>query len=340
MSDFLSIMRKFFRMKVPSYLYLATIAILAAAIFRTYYSQSENLDLLGAEAPSFENAEHVSQVRLNDYDLIKPLLFTESPDEDPSLVPARKKLNEAINSRVAKGELTNASIYLKRLNDTRCIKLNPAESYNPGSMMKLPVMIAYYKEAMADAGILDKKLLFTGHNYTLPIEEGSVTTLEKGKSYPVKHLIDLMIVESDNDAMALLVNDISPEKLLKMFADLSIPTPTNNSSVFNLTPDIYSRFLRVLYNATYLDRKHSQLALSILTQTKYAKGITRSLDKKIKVAHKYGISQTNEFRSLSEAAIIYTDNPYLLVIMTKGGDYIKLADVIDECASIVHKEVR
>jgi beta-lactamase class A len=341
MLTFFSPLRKFFRIKVPSYLYIATVIVLCAIIFNSREGNQDNVMLTGNEGQQFEKAEMISQFRLNGYELIRPLLFTEDPEEDASLLTVKEQLKTVISNNIKKGDLVTASIFLKKLSDTRCVKLNTAEMYNPGSLMKVPVMIAYFKEAMnGTSAILNKKILFTGHNTNLPVEEGSVPHLTAGKSYTVSELINYMIIDSDNDAMALLVNNFDEKKLHKMFADLGVPVPPTNHDVFSLTPDMYARFLRILYNATYLDRNYSQQALSILTQTKYKKGLTRNIDASVKVAHKYGISVTDGLRSLSEAGIFYSDHPYLFVIMSKGSDYSKLSDIISECSDIVYKGVQ
>ncbi len=339
MSQISSLLRKFLRIKVPSYLYASTTIVLLIIIFYNYRASRTGFELTGNEPSPAMQASVVSQYRLNDYELIKPLLFTENTEEDPSLAILKVSLSELIKKYVSNGEAASASFYLKKMNETRSISLNPDETYNPGSMMKLPVMIAYFKEAMLNSSLLNKKILFPGHNANLLVEEGSVTSMKPGQHYSIKHLIESMIIESDNDAMALLVNNIDSKKLETLYRDLKIPMPGINGSSFELTPKIYGRFLRVLYNSTYLDRNYSQMALSILTQSKYQKGLTRGIDPKIKVAHKYGISTTGEYRSLSEAGIFYASEPYVFVIMTKGYDYDKLSDLISECSSVVSHQI-
>jgi beta-lactamase class A len=333
-----SLLRKFLRLKVPSYLYASTTILLVAIIFYNYQPKKTGLILTGNEPPVLHSSSAVSQIRLNDYDLIKPLLYADNVEEDPALKEVKANLSEAIKKYTSNGQLASASIYLKKMNETMSININSEETYNPGSMMKLPVMIAYFKEAMSNPSLLNKKILFPGHNTNLLVEEGSKTAMKPGQTYSIKKLIEYMIIESDNDAMALLVTNIDNSKLEKLYEDLKIPVPDKSSSSFELTPIIYGRFLRVLYNSTYLDRNYSHMALSILTQTKYQKGLTRSIDSKIKVAHKYGISTTGEYRSLSEAGIFYSNEPYIFVIMTKGYDYNKLSDIIDECSVIVSRQ--
>lgn len=335
MLDFSSPVRKVFRIKVPSYVYITTVTLLCGVIY--FSLQKRAVPAFTGHEPTQIDNPSVRQFHQGGYELIKPFLFAETDAEDQSLQEIKSQLVSLINDNIKSGHLVNASIYLKKLDYARSIRINPAETYNPGSLMKLPVMIAYFKEAMnGTAAILDKKILFNGHNPDLPVEEGSVPLLKVGKSYSVKELIDYMIIDSDNDAMGLLVNNFDEKKLHKMFADLGVPIPGSNTEVFNITPEIYGRFLRILYNSTYLDRSYSQRALSILTQTKYRKGIVRNISD-VKVAHKYGISVTNGIRSLSEAGVFYKDSPYLFVIMTKGSEYPKMADIISQCSDMVYK---
>lgn len=326
-------------MKVPSYLYFASIALLSVIIFASYKPVTDKNDLLAPAAGDFQTAAVVSQARLQDFDLIKPLLYTDNSEEDPELIAVKNKLDEMIRAGVERGEISTASVFLKKMDDTRNIKLNSSETYNPGSMMKLPVMVAYFKEAMDNKQLLDKTILYPGRNTNIPVEEGNISSMIPGNYYTVRNLIEHMIIDSDNDAMGLLVSCISEEKMLKMFNELNVPVPSSNAGNFQITPEVYSRFLRVLYNATYLDRNYSQLALSILTKSNYTKGLTHSIDKNVKVAHKYGISMTGSSKTLSEAGIFYTSDPYLFVIMTKGNDYKKLADFISECSAAVYTNI-
>ncbi len=340
MFPFFTLGRNLFRTRVPSYLYLATVLALSCLVIYGYKYRDDSSPIL-INASSIANySGTVNQLYLNDFELIKPLLFSEVKEEDPELASLKLRLDSLLKIKIKKGEVTNASIYLKRMSETRGITLNQVETYNPGSMMKIPVMITYYREAMNNNNILRKKIMFPGHNSDLYIEEGSVSGLVKGNSYSVDELIKMMIIDSDNDAMGLLVNNISTEQLNKVFADLNIPIPSSPSDHFKLNPELYSRFLQILYNATYLDRYYSQQALSILTLTKYNQGFTRNISEKFKIAHKYGISTTGEFRTLSEAGIFYTLQPYLFVIMTKGGEYSQLSNTISECSDLVYSEMK
>lgn len=340
MFPFFTLGRNLFRIRVPSYLYVATVLSLSCLVIYGYKNRDNSSPVLINPNAIANYSSSVNQLYLNDFELIKPLLFAEVEEEDPELATLKSKLDSLLQNKIKNGEVTNASVYLKRMSETRGITLNQGDLYNPGSMMKIPVMITYYREAMNNNTILRKKIVFPGHNAALKVEEGAVSHLVKGNSYSVEELIRMMIIDSDNDAMGLLVNNISTQQLNKVFADLNIPIPSSPTDHFKLTPELYSRFFQVLYNASYLDRYYSQQALSILTQTKYAQGLTKNRNEEFKIAHKYGISTTGEFRTLSEAGIFYTLQPYLFVIMTKGGEYSQLANTISECSDLVYSEMK
>ena len=99
----------------------------------------------------------------------------------------------------------------------------------------------------------------------------------------------------------------------------------------------FARFLTVLYNATYLDVKNSEWALSTLSKAKYNRGITNSLPKEITVAHKYGVATSGQTNMLSESAIIYPNgDPYIIVVMTKGTAFDKQAGFISDLSAMVY----
>jgi beta-lactamase class A len=207
-------------------------------------------------------------------------------------------------------------------------------------MMKIPVMIAYFKQAMTNPGLLNQRILFAKRYEGLPVEEGSAPVLIPGKEYTIKALIEHMIIESDNESMALLYENMEASKLNQIYIDLQIVIPPSDAPAFNMNVEEFSRFMSILINATYLDKKYSEMALKILTSVHYNKGITLNMPADLTVAHKYGVAN-NGVKMLSESGLFYLGNdPYLIVIMTKGKDFLKQENVLTTVSDRIYQHMK
>lgn len=149
-----------------------------------------------------------------------------------------------------------------------------------------------------------------------------------------------MIIDSDNVAKNAILDALNPASLQDIYEEMSFL----QDDVGNITPKNYVRFLQRLYNATYLDREHSNMALQLLTKTSFNDGLVAGLPENIQVAHKYGERGIYEDNALvgvelHDCGLVYADdNPYYLCVMTKGTDIDALAKVIRDISAAVYKD--
>jgi beta-lactamase class A len=106
----------------------------------------------------------------------------------------------------------------------------------------------------------------------------------------------------------------------------------------------YASFFRVLYNASFLTREHSEQALALLAETDFPYGIESGLPPGTVVAHKWGIRtstvQGEDVEQLHDCGLVYYPNhPYLLCVMTRGDDTLRQAQLIAEVSRVVYDEV-
>ena len=333
-------LKRAFDWRIPSYLYIVTVLAMLFIIVNKKLDAGKVADTLVIKQQFNSGLSSVKFLRSDHHQLAKPLLMTETTETPESMISLKDKIEKEINNNVQQGNITNASVFLRKINESGAVVVNNEEIYNPGSMMKIPVMITCLKEGMKDISLLEKKILFEKHNSALLHEEGSTAVLTEGKYYTVRELIEYMIIDSDNDAMGLLYSLLGQEKLNNIFSELGIPLPPSNAPSFDLNPVQFSRFLMVLYNSTYLDTKNSEWALSTLIKAKYKKSLTRNLPANIQIAHKYGVASSGPTRILNESAIVYHEqDPYLIVVMTKGHDYSRQSDVISRLSDLVYKSI-
>jgi beta-lactamase class A len=339
-SDKFSI-RNLLRIKIPLYIFALTIAIIASSFYWIHAKSSEVLNQSSSSIEEIHGGNCVVQlIRENKDGLIRPLLLTNLDQEDPALIPLKQNILSFIEQEKLAGIIKSASVYVRMLNNGNWMSINEAEAFSPGSLMKVPTLITILKDAETNPAILEKKILFKKHFSSIPSQTKTGAALVEGTTYKVKELLEYMILYSDNDATALLNNTLNFDIMVKLFEDLKLQEPNYTQQDYLIGSSDYSRFLRVLFNASYLNAKNSEYALQLLSRSAYKEGLIKYTDSTVTVAHKFGERNNNGEQQLHEFGIYYiNNNPYLIGVMTKGSDYKLLPEVISGVSKIVFDAV-
>ena len=289
--------------------------------------------------PAVSNFTHLKIIRDTDYQFIKPLRLVDIDKESTSLKPLKDKVNLIINEKEKAGLISVASVYLKELDNGRWMSINGDEKFRAGSINKISILIYYLKRAELEPGILTRELVFTKKMGVLTHETFTDRTIEPGKKYTIRELLTRMIQYSDNVATNILIRNFeNAQAYQKIFTDLGLSKPDQSDNNYSLNAQDISRFLRVLYNSTYLTPEYSEWALEILSKSTFKEGIIKQLPNNLKVAHKFGESGDNDQPQLSETGIIYyDDNTYLLTIMTKGTNVQQEAEAISDISKNIYE---
>jgi len=277
------------------------------------------------------------------YKFINPLYECNTGENygTEKLSNMQDSINKYINSIIANKSVTRASVYFRDLNNGPWFGINEHDDFAPSSLLKTPVMMAYFKEAEDDPTILTQKIKYTKDPAGLIAQNFPPKEhLEKGKSYTVEYLIERMIAGSDNVALGLLEANIDPDKIDKVTIDLGITTATNSTPDDFMDVQEYSTLFRVLYYATYLNKDYSEKALGILSKSEYDQGLVASVPGNIIIAHKFGERHLpNGESQLHDCGIVYYPNrPYLLCIMTRGTNFNDLSTTIRQISNKVYNE--
>lgn len=290
-----------------------------------------------------------SDQRLNSYQYtyINPLLDHEISNSSPLLnrevVSLKNAIEDATEDAIEQGMVNKASVYYRDLNNGPWFSTGEENQFKAASLFKIPVMIAIYKQAESDPSLLEKQVPYTKEfeNIVQQHIDGNDKTIQLGQTYTVQQLIESMIINSDNIASYLLLEQIDPALVTQVFNDLALESPDSKVKS-TITPQKYSTFLRVLYNATYLNKEYSEKALELLSHTTFSYGIRAVLPPETKASVKFGIAvnELNE-KQLHECGIIYWDRhrPHIICIMTTGNDYLTMANFIKNTTSLVQEAV-
>jgi beta-lactamase class A len=286
----------------------------------------------------------ISAIRQSDSTapFIKPLLAYNTP-EIQTATPLNDALKDSVKKAVNAGEITTASIYYRDLNTGRWFGINQDEKYVPASLFKVPLMIAYLKEADTNPNILYREI-----TDDLTHDENSIETIKPLKSiapnqtYTLDQLLHYMIEYSDNNATVLLFKNVDQTILKQVFSDLDIQLPNSNSTSDFISVHNYSFLFRVLYNATYLSHAMSEKGLEMLSKIDFADGLRKGVPKQIPVADKFGEyyilgGGNNNEHQLHDCGIIYhPKHPYILCIMTKGTSLSSLEKIMQNLSKTTY----
>ena len=285
------------------------------------------------------NYELVTEKNRKGHELISPLLYSKAVNEARGLGTLKAGVANIIEDGKQAALLTTASVYLVSLADGSWMSINPEEEYHPGSLLKVPTMITYLKQAAAAPQLLDVKITYD-REAVVPTQTYTSERLKLGKTYTVRDLLHYMIAYSDNNATFLLNQYADVQLFKETFTDLDLPEPDVRDRNFTMNAKRYSKFLMVLYNATYLPQKASEYSLELLTQSAFKGGMVKGIPKDIRVAHKFGEwgDIKRNIHELHESGIVYiAEKPYLLTVMTRGDNTEKLSEEISKISAYVYE---
>lgn len=238
--------------------------------------------------------------------------------EDTIIIEGRREDKEISEKVIAEFEVLTKELsgvygfYVVDLISGYYYGINEKEEFEPASLNKLPVMLGLYMEA--DDGVLD---LGTKHKLDdsdkIP-GSGSLYTKPTGTVLTYRDLIRYMAKESDNTAFSIARKILGQEKIENVIESLGMKNTVILGDSQKTTPeDIGVLFQRVWWGGLISDYSKDEL-LEFLTDTIYEDHLVAGLPSEIRVAHKYG----RELHVVNDAGIVFSDKPYIVVIMSKG----------------------
>ncbi len=200
-------------------------------------------------------------------------------------------------------------IWIQSLDNSFSLGMNEKQEFEGASLFKLPLMIGYFEE-------IDKGKLDPNTKYTLKYSDGAtgagiLATLPPGTAITYHDVVETMGKSSDNTAFQIMTNILEPNKEETVINEIGM-TNTNFTNSKTTPYDIGLLFYK-LNNTNLLSSNSKEELLNFLKKTDFENLIPSSLPNNIKVAHKY--ADINN--SLNDAGIIYTNKPYVLVILSK-----------------------
>ncbi|MBV9349422.1 MAG: serine hydrolase [Patescibacteria group bacterium] len=258
----------------------------------------------------------------------------------------KAKLASVVAKETKDGNADRISVFTVAFRSGEWAGVNENDTYDPASLLKVPIMIAYLQWAETNPSVLEQQFSYSGDDQNANEYFKSANDIRPGVAYTANDLLAHMIGNSDNNAALLLENSIPKDQLTKVYTDLKLSVPSGAAA----TPDYisavqYAYFFRVLYNATYLDRFYSEKALDLLSLPDFTEGIVAGLPAKTVTAQKFGersVVANNVLmnRELHDCGIVYKPNdPYLVCVMTQGTNFNALTGVIKDISALVYQNM-
>ncbi|MBP6943045.1 MAG: serine hydrolase [Candidatus Buchananbacteria bacterium] len=276
------------------------------------------------------------------YKFIKPLLMYEIGDKADfaDLLPLEKQLQTKINELISNRQASKVSVYIRNIDSGHWTGVNENEQYDPASLMKVTLMIAYLKFAESRPEMLTDKLSYSGNADQLEHYQ-SQHDLVDGQTYTADALIKDMIVKSGNDSTKSLFDHVDKNELYRIYTDLGFQLPTSTAPEA-VSPKQYASLFRILYGSTYLPRVWSEQSLSLLSRTEFTKGIVAGVPGGTVVAHKFGertlISNDKKEVGLHDCGIVYGEKKtHLICIMTTGTNFESLEKVLKDISQLTYE---
>lgn len=285
------------------------------------------------------------RLKTKNYKFISPLADYEESSElmNKDVQMLKNKVRGLIDDKIKQGDVYYISVYFRDLLNGPWFGVNMEEKFDPASLLKVPLMIAYLKYEQTNPGTLDSYIKYDKEIDTVMSQNILPDTgLEAGKTYTIYELIYRMVAYSDNAAKDVLFESIDHRLVDKVYDELGVTLGADNENSSYLTVREYSSFFRVLFNASYLNAEMSEKALEILSNCSFKMGIRDGVPAGVVVANKFGErgNDTNKTFQLHDCGIVYHRyRPYVLCVMTYGRNFNEEAKAIKEISSLIYNKI-
>jgi len=187
---------------------------------------------------------------------------------------------------------------------------NQDEEYQAASLMKLPLMAFLFEQA-------ERKRINLSTKHSLQEEEkkggsGVLQYEPAGTVITNRELIEYMGQHSDNTAFNIALGLVGESNLQEYISEIGMRNTfyeANTTSVRDITS-----FFKKLWEQRLVSEEDRDEILSYLTDTSYEEYLRAGVPEDVRVAHKYG----REIHVVNDAGIVFAENPYIVVIMSKG----------------------
>ncbi|OGD52796.1 hypothetical protein A3J78_02130 [Candidatus Beckwithbacteria bacterium RBG_13_35_6] len=236
-------------------------------------------------------------------------------------------LGKTINF-ITKDLMGTYGIYYYSLNSNKEFGINENEIFTAASVNKVPIIVSFYEQ-------VEKGILKEDDTYSLlrnDIQDygtGQMRYQKIGTTYLMSDLIELSGKLSDNTAAYVLEKYISRSYIQNRLNKLSLQKTSLKDN--ETTPKEIGSYFKMLYQGKLIKDENRDKIYKALTDTEYEDRISKLLPSNIRVVHKIG----NEIQTSNDCGIVFSPNPYVLCILTKGTRESEALDFIPKLSLLI-----
>lgn len=272
------------------------------------------------------------RIRLPSFEIFKGGIITIEGNRPNSANQQKVDSVVSVFKDKTKGLSGVYGLYILDLNDDFGYGVNEKEIFQAASLIKLPVMLTMYMEDAKGNIDLEEK-------YSLKSSDkvggaGSLQYKNEGYEITYRELIELMGQESDNTAFRIVRNLLGDQKVQETIDEIGM---TRSGLVDNeTTPKDIGLFFEKLWKGNLISNENRDELLGFLTDTIYEAWLADGIPADIQIAHKFG----RETNVVNDAGIVFSENPFIVVIMSKGVVEREADEIFPELARIVYDRGR
>lgn len=245
----------------------------------------------------------------------------------PTPTPAFEREREAVEEILVplRGKY---GIYFQDLNSGQGFNINGNDKFTAASLIKLPVMLALYRQAEVKEINLD--LVYHLQANDKRGGAGSLGGRPVGFEVSYRKMAQLMGQQSDNTAYNILSRILGKTRILAIIGLLEMKNTSYEEGT--TTPEDVAIFFNKLYKSGLISEKSREEILSFLTNTIWEDRIPAGVPKEIRVSHKIG----TEAGVVNDAGIVFAKKPFILVIMSENANEIEAKKALPEITKKVY----
>lgn len=237
-----------------------------------------------------------------------------------NLLNISKQIEDAMNA-----SNLNFAFKYKDLYTGFSLSYNASQPIFAASTIKAPEAIYIYEEAEKGNINLDETLTYTSNYYN----EGTGVLKDTpfNKDYTIRQLVGYSVIHSDNAAHLMLNNRYKVQNIRDYWQNKGTTSIYKTNSPWgNLNANDATIYMEELYNYYLTNTSNSN---ELINYFKSAWKVISAPDN-ITIANKSGWSDN----SLHDAAIVFDDNPYVLVILSSRG-YTEYTSYFNQISNLV-----
>lgn len=255
-----------------------------------------------------------------------PVVIGALPEAaEGELAPVREEIESVI-----KGKSGTYGVWVKYQNREETVGINQNEALPAASLIKLPVMVAFFREAEMGRISLDEE-------YRLLDEDkvggaGVLAGKPAGTVYSYRQLLQLMGHYSDNTAYKVVRRRVGDEAVEATMAELGMNR--TDLAENETTPAEVGLLFEKLMTGKILSKTHREELLGFLTDTVFEDRIPAGVPEGTRVAHKVG----TDLGVYHDAGIVFASPPvggFVMVVMSKNARESEAREVAVQVTKIV-----